>query len=334
MRTGMKRLIALLLCLGLLLPMGACRQRPPQDPKVSASAPAPALWVPEAIPAVAGDESAAPAAPADASDGMEGSYYNDFLRETLTLDGHGECALTWPGGVMAGTYTPTETGCTMLLADVRIGVWTDERGDLALEGKQGVYLRDWDFWGITPAEAGIHPTNTLPDTEEFSLGGGAYRYRDYQNGLALTYDGALQIAAGRLPDAVTVADGRGGYVVGRNVTRRYLTPGRSAKEFLEDYIKADVFSDFAALYGATEDFEDLRILPGSEKQGRLAAADLSLSGNGRSALARIVLYASSFADGTENIICKCVFAPTAEAADALAQTVRDMGAARIVQTSS
>ena len=86
--------------------------------------------------------------------------------------------------------------------------------------------------------------------------------------------------------------------------------------------------------GARAEVKDLRILPGSEKQGRLAAADLSLSGNGRSALARIVLYASSFADGTENIICKCVFAPTAEAADALAQTVRDMGAARIVQTSS
>ena len=332
MRSAPKSFIAALLCLCLLLPMTACQARRPREPKISASAPESAPWVPEAIPAIAGDESAPPQTPVDASDGLEGSYYNDFLRETLTLDGHGACALTWPGGVMAGTYEPTESGCTVLLADFRIGVWADERGDLALEGKQGLYLRDWDFWGITPAEAGIHPTNTLPDTEEFSLGGGAYRYRDYQNGLALTYDGALQIAAGRLPDAVTVADGRSGYVVGRNVTRRYLTSGRSAKEFLEDYIKADVFSDFASLYGATEDFEDLRILPGNEKQGRLAAADLSLSGNGRSALARIVLYASSFADGTENIICKCVFAPTAEAADALAQTVRDMGAARIVQT--
>ena len=332
MRSAPKSFIAALLCLCLLLPMTACQARRPREPKVSVSAPESAPWVPEAIPAIAGDESAPPQTPVDASDGLEGSYYNDFLRETLTLDGHGACALTWPGGVMAGTYEPTESGCTVLLADFRIGVWADERGDLALEGKQGLYLRDWDFWGITPAEAGIHPTNTLPDTEEFSLGGGAYRYRDYQNGLALTYDGDLQIASGRLPDAVTVADGRGGYVVGRNVTRRYLTPGRSAKEFLEDYIKSDVFADFAELYGATEDFEDLRILPGNEKQGRLAAGDLTLSGGGRSATVRAILYASVYPDGTENYICRCIFAPTAEAAENLTQHVRDLGAARIVQT--
>jgi hypothetical protein len=323
-----------MLCLCLLLPLTACNRRAPKDPAQSASASAPAApWVPEAIPAIAGDESAPPAAPVGASDGLEGSYYNDFLRETLTLDGHGACALSWDGGVMGGTYERTENGCTLRLADFVLGVWADERGDLSIEGKQGSYLRDWDFWGITPAEAGIHPTNTLPDTEEFSLGGGAYRYRDYQNGLALTYDGDLQIAAGRLDGAVTVADGKGGYVVGRNVTRRYLTPGRSAEEFLEDYIKSDVFADFAALYGATEDFENLRILPGNAKQGRLAAGDLTLSGNGRSAMARVVLYASTYADGTENYIAKCVFAASAEEAEHLAQSVRDMGAARIVQTS-
>ena len=333
MRAALKKYIALLLCLCLLPALPSCGARPAEEPKVSASAATPAPWVPEAIPAIAGDESAPPQVPEGASDGLEGSYYNDFLRETLTLDGHGACALSWPGGVMGGVYERTEDGCTVYLADFRIDVRTDERGDLAVEGKNGVFLRDWDFWGITPAEAGAHPANTLPDTEEFSLGGGAYRYRDYQAGLALTYDGDLQIAAGRLSDAVTVADGKGGYVVGRNVTRRYLTPGRSAKEFLEDYIKSDVFADFAALYGATEDFEDLRILPGSQKQGRLAAGDLTLSGNGRSVMARLILYTSTYADGTENYICKCVFAPTEDAAQNLTEHVRDMGAARIVQTA-
>ena len=333
MRSALKKYIAPLLCLCLLLALCACGEHPAKEPKVSASAPTPVPWVPEAIPAIAGDESAPPPVPEGASDGLEGSYYNDFLRETLTLDGHGACALSWPGGVMGGVYERTENGCTVYLADFRIDVLVDERGDLAVEGKRGVFLRDWDFWGITPAETGAHPANTLPDTEEFSLGGGAYRYRDYQAGLALTYDGDLQIAAGRLADAVTVADGKGGYVVGRNVTRRYLTPGRSAKEFLEDYIKSDVFADFAALYGATEDFENLRILPGSEKQGRLAAGDLTLSGNGRSVMARLILYTSTYADGTENYICKCVFAPTEDAAQSLTEHVRDMGAARTVQTA-
>lgn len=328
------KFISFLLCLCLLLPLAACRTRPERgaEPEETPS-PTAAPWKPEALSAVAGEESVAPTTPGDPQDGLEGSYYNDFLRETLTLDGYGQCALSWPGGVMSGTYSVTEGGFTVQMAELRLEASVDDRGDLAVSGRQGTFLRDWDFWGITPAEAGIHPANSLPDTEEFSLGGGAYRYRDFGAGLALTYDGDMQILSGRLDDAVTVADGRGGYVVGRAVTRRWVARGGTAEEFLEDYIRSTVFEDFETLYGPVSGYEDMKILKKGAGEGRLAAGEITLQSGARSAVARVILFSSSFADGTESILAKCVLAPSAEEADALAQSVRDMGAARVVLVS-
>ena len=325
-----RRTITILL-LALCLLLAACGK---QAESAHPQGPAPAApWQPEAIPAVAGEESAPPEEPVGETDGMEGSYYNDFLRETLILDGLGGCSISWPGGVMGGVYAAADGGIAVTLSDLRLRFTADAGGDLRIEGKTGRYLRDWDFWGITPAEAGIHPVTALPDTEEVALGGGAYRYRDFPAGLALTYDEALRIAAGRIPDAVTVADGAGGYVVGRNVTARYLTRSGNAGEFLEDYIRDSVFADFALLYGAVETYDGLRMISG-KKDGRLAAGELRLSGGGQEIAARVVLYPSAFADGTENFICKCVLAPAGETAqlDTLASGVRDMGAARILQT--
>ena len=327
------RVKCILLCLCLLLPLCACGRAPART-QAPADGPAPAApWQPEVIPAVPGEESTPPQSPGGPQDGLEGSYYNDYLRETLTLDGQGQCALNWPGGVMSGSYSATETGLTVLLAELRLDITADAQGNLTVAGRLGKYLRDWDFWGITPAEAGIHPASSLPDTEEYSLGGGAYRYRDFDAGLALTYDGQMQILAGRLSDAVTVADGRGGYVIVRTVTRRYLARGGSATEFLEDDIRATVFADFEALYGPVTGYEDLHILPGVEAEGRLAAGEVLLHAEQRSALARIILFRSVFADGTECFLTKCVLAPDAAAADALTLSVRDISAARLVRAS-
>ena len=283
---------------------------------------------------MAGEESAPPAEPAGETDGLEGSYYNDYLRETLILDGYGGCSVSWPGGVMGGFYSRLDAGDLIVqMSDLRLTVRIDGGGDLSIDGKAGRFLRDWDFWGITPGEAGIHPVTALPDTEEFPLGGGAYRYRDFPAGLALTYDGSLQIAAGRVPGAVCVADGKSGYVVGRNVTQGFLCRSSgSAEEFLEDYIRLSVFGDCEALYGAVEGYDGLRLISG-ETGGRLAAGELRLTCGAQEIAAHVILYSSAYADGTENFICKCVLAPAGETAqlDALAAGVYDMGAARIVQ---
>ena len=328
-----KRILLPALC--LLLVLSACSRHGPDaadDPTAPTAAPAP--WRPEIVPEIAGEESAPPAEPAGETDGLEGSYYNDYLRETLILDGCGGCSVSWPGGVMGGVYSAADEVVTVLMSDLRLTARRDARGDLSIDGKTGRYLRDWDFWGITPAEAGIHPVNTLPETEEFRLADGAYRYRDFPAGLALTYDETLQIAPGRLSGAVTVADGRGGYVVGRNVTTRYLTRSGSAEEFLEDYIRSSVFSDCEALYGAVSAYDGLRLISG-ETEGRLAAGELRITCGAQEIAARVIAYTSVFADGTENFICKCMLAPAGETAqlDALETGVRDMGAARIVQVS-
>ena len=324
-----KTILPLALC--LLLALAACGKTGTTAAPDATATPVP--WKPETVPAIAGEESAPPAEPTGETDGLEGSYYNDYLRETLVLDGYGGCSISWQGGVMGGQYTPADGGLVVLMSDLRLRVSADGGGNLRIAGKEGRYLRDWDFWGITPAEVGLHPVTTLPDTEEFALGGGAYRYRDFPAGIALSYDGALQIAAGRLEGAVTVADGKSGYVVGRNVTQQYLTRSGSAEEFLEDYIRAFVYTDCAALYGAVGGYDGLRLLPG-RTGGRLAAGEVTLDCGARQIAARVLLYTSAFPDGTENFICKCVFAPAAETAqlDALAAGVYDMGAARIVQT--
>lgn len=330
LRFRTKRILLSALCLLLLL--AACSRQ--SDPPAPAPEATPAPWQPLVIPAIAGEESTPPEAPTGETDGLEGSYYNDYLRETLILDGFGGCSISWPGGVMGGTYTASDGEITVRMSDLLLRLRLDALGDFSIAGREGRYLRDWDFWGITPAEAGIHPVNTLPDTEEFRLSDGAYRYRDFPAGLALTYDETLQIAPGRLSGAVTVADGRSGYVVGRNVTTRYLTRSGSAEEFLEDYIRSSVFADCEALYGAVNAYDGLRLLSGGT-EGRLAAAELRLNCGAQEIAARVIAYTSAFADGTENFICKCILAPAGETAqlDALESGVRDMGAARIVQVS-
>ncbi len=207
-----KKLIIMMLAFALcLLLLAGCGKTaaPAQTPPEAAEN----WWEPEDIPAVAGEEREPPEEPEGPTDGLEGSYYNDYLRETLILDGRLGFSVCWPGGVMGGIYSRNDFGDLLSLQisdDIFLTARIDGSGNLSVDGRQGRYLRDWDLWGITPAEAGIHPVNVLPDTEEIALGGGAYRYRDFPAGLALTYDGTLQIAAGRISDAVCVAAGAGG----------------------------------------------------------------------------------------------------------------------------
>ena len=77
----------------------------------------------------------------------------------------------------------------------------------------------------------------------------------------------------------------------------------------------------------------MTIFAGGEAAGRLGAGEERLAVAAQEIAARVILYTSTYADGTENYICKCVLAPAENTAqlDALAVAVRDMGAARLVE---
>lgn len=286
----------------------------------------------EALPAEkAPTETQAGPAPTAATDGLEGGYYNDFLRETLTLDGAGGASLADASGVRAGRYEAAGGMLDISLPGERLRGQTGPGGDLTIEGRRGWFLRDWAFWGITAAEAGRHPVAALPDTETIALGGGAFRFRDYENRIAFTCGGGMALAAAQPAGAAAATDGQGGYVVGRNVTETYLTRSGSSGEFLEDYVKSAVFADFAALYGPVEALEDF-CLPGETAEGRLGTGELRLIGGENDIAVRVLLFVSAYADGTENYLCKSVFAPAGapEQMEALFRGVTDMAAARAV----
>ena len=122
-------ILAFALCLLLLAGCGKTAA-PTQTPPEAAET----WWEPEDIPAVAGEEREPPEEPEGPTDGLEGSYYNDYLRETLILDGRGGCSVSWPGGVMGGFYSLTDDGSlAVLLSDLRLTVRFDGGGDLSID---------------------------------------------------------------------------------------------------------------------------------------------------------------------------------------------------------
>ena len=284
-------------------------------------------WTADAVGSPAGEEQAGTAA-AEA-DGLAGSYYNDFLRETLTLDGLGGCMFSSEEQRTAGSYTRDGTGLRVQLPDETLQAEPDGDGNLKLAGRRGSYLGNWDFWGISPQEAGLHAAAAMEDAEELPLGGGRYRFRDLRCGVALTYTPPLEVLERQLIHAVAVTDGSGGYVSGRNVTESFLARSGSETEFLEDYIRTFVFADFDSFFGGVSAYEDLTLLEQSV-DGRLAAATLRLRSDAKEIDTRVLLYTSVYADGTENYICKTVFAPvgSTEQMEALLTGVTDLGAVR------
>lgn len=263
------------------------------------------------------------------TDGLEGSYYNDYLGLTLTLDGAGGFLLRGRGENASGTYIAEEDALTLRSGARTETASIDADGDVTIEGRTGYFLRDWALWGITTAEAG--PALSPNRTGVSDNGDGTSRYRDIENGVAFTYERGMEVLRGALVSAVVATDGDGGYVTGRNVTELYSTNSGTDDEFLEDYIRAFVFGDFATLYGDVLGYDGLELLH-EGIDGRLAAATLRLRSGEEDAAAKAILYTSTFSDGTVNYIVKTVFAPAALAngMEALAAAVTDMGAVRAV----
>lgn len=264
------------------------------------------------------------------TDGLEGSYYNDYLGLTLTLDGAGGFLLRGSREDRSGTYASEENVLTLLSGEGTETASIDADGDLIIEGRSGYFLRDWARWGITVAEAG--PALSGTRTGESDNGDGTSRYRDIENGVAFTHEQGMEVLRGALVGAVVVTDGNGAYVTGRNVTELYSTNSGTDDEFLEDYIRSFVFGDFAALYGEILSYDGLELLH-EGIDGRLAAATVYLKSAEDEVAVKAILYTSTFADGTVHYIAKTVFAPAALSGgtEALSAAVTDMGAVRTVE---
>ena len=328
------RAISLSLCVTLCL--SACGRT--VSPPAETDAPEPVSTPPATVVVydVPGENGAAPT-PALSADGLEGAYYNDYLRLTLTLDGAGGCVLRSETGDETGTYGSDAEGALSLRFGERTeNASVDADGDITVEGRMGYFLRDWEKWGITEAEAGVAPAAEPRDEAEANRvdnGDGSFRYYDFDNGVALTCPEEMTVLTDRIVGGLAVRDGGNGCVTARNVTGIYSTHGGTDDEFLWDYKKNFVFADFALLYGALDSYDSF-VPEHAEIEGRLAAVTLSLK-NGSTAStvqAKVLLYTSTYADGTVNYICKTVFADPAEAGalDALEKAVHDVGAVRLV----
>ncbi|MCR4936184.1 MAG: hypothetical protein K5990_06830 [Oscillospiraceae bacterium] len=334
-----KTIIVGLLGLGLTLLLAACGS------EQTGTAASEALYDVPGLEAVAPPPTEVPVTepPSPPQPGeLYGSYYNDYLRLTLTLDPDGAARLTGGAEERTGTYTQTEEGLSLTLAGEDLSVETDADGDLTLGGLSGYFLRDWDFWGITPEEvAGPEPEPDLSERGELrDNGDGTLRFLDYTAGVAMSFPAGMEVLVQTPEGAAVVSDGAGGCVIGRNVTalreqsNLWLVSSSSAtekEEFLADCIHDLVLPDLAALHGKILSYANLSL--GREPlEGRLADARMRVNAQDGSYDLLVMCYLSTYADGTVAYICKTVACPVggAQTVDELAAAVRDVGAVRLV----
>ena len=333
----LKPILAGLLSLSLALLLGACGAEQPEAtnearydvPGLEATAPRPTEAPPPVLPS--------PPQPGE----LCGSYYNDYLHLVLTLDPDGAATLSGGAEDRSGDYIQTEQGLSLTLAGEVLTAELDADGDLTLSGLTGYFLRDWDFWGITPEEAaGPAPEPEIPTTELRDNGDGSWRYLDFAAGVAMSFPAGFAPLSQLPAGAAAVGDGAGGCVIGRNVTERRaayeqaLVSADSAdsnKDFLADCIHDLVMPDLAAIHGQVLSYANLSL--GQEAlEGRLADARLRVNAQDGSYDLLVLCYLSTYADGTVAYICKTAVCPVEGEATAeeLAESVRDVGAVRLV----
>lgn len=326
----MRRRISLLVLLpALLLSLSGCGSKTDASP-----APSPVQTsLPVRMPAdfgfgdIPGEDAQAPLPPADS---YEGRYYNDYLRLTLALDGRGSCTLTGSDTDAAGTYTLSDGRLLLDFGTRQETAAADGDGDITIDGRSGYFLRNWSFWHITEAEAGTAFAPAGNASESLQEADGGTRFRDFENHIAFTYTQDITVLPDLLIGAAAATDGQGGFVSGRNVTDSYFAHIGTDDEFIEDYVKTYVFADFDVFYGGISGFDSFS-LAHDGIEGRLADASLHLYNAENDISARVILYTSTYADGTANYICKSIFAPTDNEvqAQALGDAVSGMGAVRI-----
>lgn len=333
----LKPILAGLLSLSLALLLGACGVGQPEAtseplydvPGLEAEAPTPTEAPPPVLPS--------PPQPGE----LCGSYYNDYLHLVLSLDPDGAATLSGGAEARSGNYIRTEQELSLTLAGEAMTAELDEDGDLTLSGLTGYFLRDWDFWGITPEEAaGPPPEPEIPTQEVRDNGDGSWRYLDFAAGVAMSFPAGFELLSGLPAGAAAVGQPTGGCVIGRNVTAQraayeqaLVTSDGAEKDrdFLADCIRDLVLPDLAAIHGQILSYANLSL--GQEAlEGRLADAKLRVNAQDGSYDLLVLCYLSTYADGTVAYICKTAACPVEGEATAeeLAESVRDVGAVRLV----
>lgn len=289
----------LLFCFALAL--GSCQFR---------SAPEPESSLPPL--SVSGQAAQAPA---------PGSYYNSQTDVGLVIDSQGAFAMFSGSESLKGTYSLRSDYVVFASGTEETLARLDETG-LVFEDMPGVFMPV----GVAESFAALG-VMLSGDREYTDLGDGRWQVCDYGLGLAFVYPGDMSAPEGLLSDAAVVWDGEKGYALGRNVTESLS--GGDPESFLDSYMRVNIPSDFALLHGVSAAWESMELLQ-ENIPGRVASAEGVLVTAAERVYVKVIMYTSTFSDGTVNYICKGFFAPEGDTAafNALANGVTDMTAVR------
>lgn len=297
----MKRARLLPIALGLALTLGSCAFR---DDAVTESS---------TLPDISVSALAAEAPP-------PGSYYNTQTGVGLVLDDQGAFAMFAGDESVKGTYALQGDGIVFTSGTEETLARLDETG-IVFEDMPGVFLPV----GVAESFSALG-VMLASDREYTDSGDGFWSVCDYGLGLAFVYPGEMSAPEGLLSDAAVVWDGEKGYVVGRNVTEQLIG---DAQSFLDSYMRREVLSDFAGLRSVSGSFESMELLE-ENIPGRVASAEGVIVTAAERIYVKVIMYTSTYSDGTVNYICKAFYAPEGDTAafNAMANGVTDMTAVR------
>lgn len=249
-----------------------------------------------------------------------GSYYNSHTDVGLVLDSEGVFAMFSGETSVKGTYALRGDDVVFTSGTEETLARLDETG-LIFEDMPGVFLPV----GVAESFSALG-VMLVGDREYTDNGDGTWQVCDYALELAFVYPGDMSAPEGLLTDAAVVWDGKSGYVVGRNVSAD--CSGAEA-EYMERYMASNVLADFQELYNVSGSFESSGLLQ-ENIPGRLASAEGVIVTSAARYYVKVIMYTSTYSDGTINRICKAFYAPEGDTAafNAIANGVTDMTAVR------
>lgn len=292
-----RRYVSLFLCLALGL--GSCRFRQEAQPENTLPDISVSAQTPQAPP--------------------PGSYYNSQTGVGLVLDEQGAFAMYSGQDSLKGTYS-LRGDDIVFASGVEETLARLDGESLVFEDMPGLFMPV----GVAESFAAIG-VMLGRDREYTDLGDGFWQVCDYALELAFVYPGEMSAPEGMLSDAAVVWDGEMAYVVGRNVTGEF---SGEAEAFLQEYLQR-VAEDFRLLYKQTASWEGQQMLA-ENIPGRVASADGILVTAAERVYVKVIMYTSTYPDGTVNYICKAFYAPEGDTAafNAMANGVTDMTAVR------